>query len=248
MKIILRTSHKENEKGDKGDPCKYFFLTCANELRRQHFLKEFADLNVTEVNPVMGIDRILSGVTGFSRMLDLAIHHQDRTKPFQPFMILEDDVKKYREFPESIEIPDDADFLYVGLSYYGMSNFSHCYDVFYKNVDSNTVRVFNMLSIHGLIICSIRGLVSFQKCMLESYYKNEASDITVTHFQPYINAYALRVPLVYQLGDIGGQEAPTKIEFQSPDRANIPEHWINTTNISFLTTHPEANATHPLRL
>jgi len=226
--------------------CKYYFLTCDNDIRREHFLKEFAELDVTEVNPVVGIGRNPSGITGFSRMLDLAVFHMDRQQPFRPFILFEDDVKKYRDFPSYIDIPDDADFLYVGLSYYGMNDFSHCYDVFYKNVDSELVRVFNMLSIHGLMICSIRGLIAFQKCLIESCYKEETCDITVARILPYINAYALRVPLVYQFGEIGGQEAPTKTEFQSPDRANIPEHWINTTNISVLTCHTDCNARYPL--
>lgn len=226
--------------------CKYYFLTCENEVRREHFLREFKGLDVKEVNPVIGIGRNPSGVTGFSRMLDLAIFDQDRNAPFKPFVLFEDDVKKYREFPEFVDIPDDADFLYVGLSYYGMNDFSHCYDVFYKNVDSSIIRVFNMLSIHGLMICSIRGLISFQKCLMEACYKGETCDITVARMLPYINAYALRIPLVYQLGDIGGQEEPTKIEFNSPDRANIPESWINTTNMSILTCHLDCNAIHPL--
>jgi len=219
--------------------CKYYFLTCENEVRREHFLKEFSGLDITEVNPVVNIGRNPSGITGFSRMLDLAVFQMDRQQPFRPFILFEDDVKKYRDFPSHIDIPEDADFLYVGLSYYGMNDFSHCYDVFYKNVDSDLVRVLNMLSIHGLMICSIRGLIAFQKCLIEACYKEETCDITVARILPYINAYALRVPLVYQFGEIGGQEEPTKIEFQSPDRANIPDHWINTTNMSILTCHPD---------
>jgi len=234
MKIDFKTS-------------KYYFLTCENEKRRQHFLKEFGDLDITEVNPVIGIGRNPSGITGFSRMLDLGIHNQKKGEPFQPFIIFEDDLKKYREFPDSIEIPDDADFLYIGLSSFGMSEFSHCNNsVFYKNVDENLIRVFNMLSIHALVICSIRGLVAFQKCLIESNFKGETCDITIAWMLPYINAYALRVPLVYQFGELGGQEPPTKIEYNHPDRANIPDYWINKTQFSVITTHPDCNARYPL--
>lgn len=226
--------------------CKYYFLTCNNEIRREHFLNEFKGLDVTEVHPVTDIDRIPSGITGFSRMLDLASFQQSRDKPFQPFVLMEDDIKKYRDFPDFVDIPDDADILYIGLSSYGMSDYSHCYDVFYKNVDSNIVRVFNMLSLHGLMICSIRGLLAFQKALFEAYFKNEPWDIAITRFQPYMNVYALRVPLVFQSSELGGQEVPTKIEFQSLDRANIPDYWINTTNVTLLTCHPDCNARHPL--
>ena len=223
--------------------CKYYFLTCENEQRRQHFLTEFGDLDITEVNPIVGIEKHKSGVSGFSRILDLAVRNQKVGEPFQPFGIFEDDVKKYRQFPlEGIEIPDDADILYLGLSSYGMSDFSHCYEVFYKNVSPDIVRVYNMLSLHGFMICSIRGLLAIQKCMMESFFTGFIWDIYVAQIQPYYNCYALRVPLVYQWGELGGQEAPTKIELGQGDRANIPEHWINKTNASIMVCHPHCNA------
>ena len=90
--------------------CKYYFLTCDNEKRREHFWKEFAGLDITEVHPIVGIGRIPSGITGFSRMIDRAVCDQLVGEPFRPFILMEDDVKKYREFPESIVVPDDADF------------------------------------------------------------------------------------------------------------------------------------------
>ena len=37
-------------------------------------------------------------------------------------MLIEDDIKKYRDFPEEIDIPDDADLLYTGLSCWGMTD------------------------------------------------------------------------------------------------------------------------------
>jgi len=215
---------------------KYYFLTCNNETRRQHFLQEFADLDVTEVNPIIGIEKTRSGVTGFSRILDLAIQNQDPRKPFQPFGLFEDDVTKYREFPESVEIPDNADWLFLGLSYYGVNDYStHCHDLYYRNFDDNIVRVFNMLSLHGLMICSMSGVIALQKCLMESYFTGMIWDIYTAQIQPYYNVYALRKPLVYQLGELGGQEAPTKIELGSDDRYEIPQHWINRSNASILT-------------
>jgi len=238
---------------------KYYFLTCNNEIRREHFTKEFEDLDITEVNPVMNIGRNPSGVSGFSRILDIAVRdqfHESNRSPhsevcpntninrFTPFGIFEDDVKKYREFPvDGIDIPYDADFLFTGLSSYGMSEFSHCYDVFYKGVDDNIIRVYNMLSVHGIIICSIRGLLGFQKCLIESYHTGNTLDIYVAQIQPYYNFYAFRVPLVYQYGLIGGQEEATHVEFKG-ERNDIPEYWINKTNSSIITCHPDCNASY----
>jgi hypothetical protein len=233
MKILLKS-------------LRYYFLTCDNPVRREHFMKEFGDLSITEVNPVIGIGRNPSGVSGFSRILDLAVCDQRNSSDgFQPFGIFEDDVKKYREFPESVEIPDDADWFFTGLSYYGMSDYSHCYDVYHKGVDDSVVRMYNMLSVHGIIICSLRGLLAFQKCLMESYFTGTTFDIFTAQIQPYYNCYALRVPLVYQFGEIGGQEEATRVEFHG-ERPGIPDYWINKTNASILTCHPVCNAAYPL--
>lgn len=69
-----------------------------------------------------------------------------------------------------------------------------------------------MLAIHGMIVCSMRGLLTLQKCMFESYFKNIICDIYTAQIQPYLNIYSLKKPLVYQYGKIGGQESPTKID------------------------------------
>jgi len=215
--------------------CKFYFLTCNNELRRQHFLNEFSNLNITEVNPIVDIEKHKSGVTGFSRILDLGIKNQDPSKPFQPFGIFEDDVTKYRDFPEYVEIPDNADLLYLGLSSYGMSDFSHCHDVFFKNITPDVIRIYNMLSLHGIMVCSIRGALALQKALIEAFHTGFIWDIYIAQLQPYYNVYALRVPLVYQSAELGGQEAPTRIQFGDNDRPDIPDYWINRTNASIIT-------------
>jgi hypothetical protein len=215
--------------------CKYYFLTCNNEVRRQHFLEEFSFIDVTEVNPIVDIEKHKSGVTGFSRILDLGIKNQDRSKPFQPFGIFEDDVTKYREFPDSVEIPENADLLYLGLSSYGMSDYSHCYQVYFKNVSPDVIRIYNMLSLHGIMICSLRGALALQKALIEAFHTGFIWDIYIAQLQPYYHVYALRSPLVYQSGELGGQEAPTKFQFGDNDNPHIPDNWINRTNASILT-------------
>ena len=95
-------------------------------------MKEFKEFNLTEVNPIPNtyfdpklnpsIRKAKSGATGFTRILDLACKNQIRNKPFQPFVIFEDDVKKYRAFPPNIVIPDNSDIFYIGLSQWGMTD------------------------------------------------------------------------------------------------------------------------------
>lgn len=220
---------------------KYYFLTCNNPVRKSHMLKEFSDLDLMEINSIIGIGKNKSLGIGFSRMLDAAAQDQDYTKPFQPFMIFEDDVTKFREFPKMIDIPDDTDILYTGISGWGMTDKQANIDVVCIEFVDNypeIVRIKNMLSGHGILVCSIRGMLSLQKCRMEAYFKNikvgEGGDIFFAHIQPYLKVYALKRPLVYQYGRIGGQERHTKITFDEEKNSPMNPNWKNTTDVSIL--------------
>lgn len=213
---------------------KYYFLTYNNEKRKEYMLNEFKDYDITGVESVKESSINKSGALGFSKILDLACLNQEYNKPFKPFVIFEDDVKKYREFPESIEIPDDVDILFIGLSLCGMQQNNWCNTVCYKNINEEIIKIHNMLSLHGIIICSPRGLLAIQKCMFEGYFKNIIWDIFTAQIQPFYNVYALRKPLVYQYGEIGGQEIPTKIEYIQLEKP-IEDSWINKSNISVIS-------------
>lgn len=171
----------------------------------------------------------------FLKILDIAIKEQDKNKPFQPFVILEDDVKKYREFPENLEIPHDSDILYIGLSKCGWIKNNWSNDVYYENVNNEIIKIYNMLSLHGFIICSLNGLLAFQKSIVEGFFKDEPWDIYTSFIQNYHNVYALRKPLVYQYAPIGGQEIPTRIEYNNFNNLPRDDLWIDKTNITFLT-------------
>ena len=214
---------------------KYYYLTCHNKIRKNHLLNEFKGYNLTEVNPFLNLSKKQSGATGYSRMLDLGIRNQDNTKPFQPFVLIEDDIKKYREFPNELEIPDNCDILYIGLSYWGIKNKTKGEKgiVCYKNINQNIIRIYNMLSTHGMIICSSAGALALQKCLLEDCFRNRGYDISLAQIQPYYNIYALKKPLVYQFQPIGGKELSTKLEYNTKDKEINPK-WINRNNLSVI--------------
>lgn len=215
----------------------YYFLTYNNLIRKQHILDEFTGYKLIEINPIPNIGKCKSGASGFSRILDAACQQQDRAKPFQPFVIFEDDVKKYRDFPSDIVIPDDTDILYIGLSRCGMNKTTAKNDVRFTNINTDIIRIYNMLSLHGIIICSIRGLLMIQKCMLEGYYKNTIWDIYTAQIQPYLNVYALKNPLVYQYEKIGGVEEHTKLTYMDNEDRPMPSMWVNKTNDSVITSN-----------
>ena len=219
----------------------FFFLTCSkNNHRKVHMLVEFKEFNLIEVESINHDNKIKSTVIGFSKILDLACKKQDINKPFTPFVILEDDVKKYRKFPVDIKIPDDTDILYIGLSSFGMTsngNRDKEDSVCFRNVNNRIVKVFNMLSTHGLIVVSLRGLLTLQKCLFEDMFKNRAYDITLASVQPFLNIYALNVPLVYKYGQIEGEENQTKIKLKGLEEKKYNENLSNHDNLSVLSLH-----------
>lgn len=204
---------------------KYYFLTHQNIRRKENMMKEFADVDLTEVNPINHENRYSSGASGFSRMLERAVSHCDH---FEPFVLLEDDVKRKREIPETITIPDDTDILYIGLSKWGMkdSNQTSMDIVCYKDVDESVIQLWNMLSLHGIVICSLRGLLAIQRCMTEAYIKQIPWDIYICQIQPYYKIYALRDPLVYQFGELGGREECTNITYKDRREKEFPLAWL----------------------
>lgn len=232
---------------------KYYYLTVPkdNNERKKHILEEFKEFNLKEVNPILASyfnnneqlsdfqKKRKSGTTGWLKILDLA--SQEIDNHFQPFVIFEDDIKKYRKFPDFIEIPDDCDLFYIGLSQYGMTDDKNGINnsVCYNNIPDNNdiIRIFNMLSMHGIIICSLRGMLSLQKCLLEDFYNNQGWDRSICYLQPYLNVYAFKEPLVYQYGELGGAELHTKINFKKLNNKFLPKNWKNKTNLSIITIY-----------
>ncbi len=216
----------------------FFFLTTDPDgKRKRHMVEQFGHLRLTEVHPVMGIPRAQSGATGFARMIDAGLRRQDRARPFQPFGMFEDDVVRFRDFPREIEVPDDADILYVGLSRFGMDRDlgSHFNRVYYSDTVGDVVRIYNMLSMHGAIVCSAAGAAALQRSMMEAYFKNIVWDVFTAQIQPYYNVYALKIPLVHQLAAIGGQEAFTRVTIRDIPNVPIPPDDRNAVNVSVIT-------------
>ncbi len=165
--------------------------------------------------PELGIGKEKSGSTGFTRILNYGLAGQHNSDDFTPFIILEDDVSKFRKWPSTISYPDDCDILFIGLSSVGLQPKKNTHEngIYYHPVDDNTIKIYNMLSTHGIMVCSYRGGEILLKCMKDGYQTNIVWDIFTAMIQPYYNVYALTNPLVYQDIEYDGNESQTKIMF-----------------------------------
>lgn len=213
---------------------KFYFLTVNNPTRKAHIKEEFKEFSPIEINPVTKIPRNKSGATGFARMVDRGLRDQDRTKPFQPFIMLEDDASKYRPMPKYLDIPLDADLVYLGLHNWGYGIGKPIPIVYSENYDKNLMRVKNLLALHGVMVCSAAGAALMERCMMESYFLNNPWDIPITHAQPFYRIYALKTPLIYQEETYGGKEDATMIVAKKHWFKQMPNRYIKRNGASNL--------------
>ena len=215
-----------------------YCLTCEEEnliqpnsiSKRNHIESEWnrKGLSGSFVSPVYsGIPKNKSGASGFFRMIDRGLKAQSRDAPFRPFLMLEDDIS-FTEEELTVDVPDNADILYVGLSNCSMNDYKFHYANYYTALANfpKIVRIKHMLASHGIMVCSALGAAVIQRTMVEVFLCDKPWDIPLAFLQPYYNVYAVRRPLVYQDANYGGDEACTLIKLEGEGK-DLPENWIN---------------------
>ena len=139
----------------------------------------------------------------------------------KPFVILEDDAMINR-FPDTIEIPDDAHSVYLGLSDWALNpqskvNLASYKGLIYDNINSEIAQVYNMLSSHAIayfdmdyvnLLIGILDknlnegsmIASASQKIPMSYYGGTTlpCDVIMANSQYTSKVYALRDPIFYQ--------------------------------------------------
>lgn len=130
-----------------------------------------------------------------------------------PCLILEDDLEIYK-FRKVIEVPDDADAMYLGFSRYGWNhNQGEPFPKSLKITELNDQyhRVYNMLARHAIIhfnpiydqVC-----VDAMNNFIADPNTYKAGDVSISKFHPEYKVYALNEPIFYQ--DDSGTRGLTK--------------------------------------
>ena len=119
------------------------------------------------------------------------------TKP--PFIILEDDCTLNRDFNSEVELPENADALYLGISHWGRYlNHSGPY-VHYTNISDNIVRVHNMLATHAIMYLSQEYVDICKRISYHYGYEVENHlDIGFAEVHKLYNVYSFDEPLFCQ--------------------------------------------------
>ena len=143
-----------------------------------------------------------------------------------PFIILEDDCAFFTKY-DQIEIPDNADMLYLGVSLWSyphsINTLYSVYrpDIVYNSMDTtesynNTlVRIKGMTGGHAILYISRDFIRTFIDKMsdISKYIPDLPHDLLFSSLHPSFNVFGLKQPMFYQDATLGGQEEVTKISF-----------------------------------
>ena len=110
--------------------------------KNENMQQMLTDCGFENIIRMEGVPRPDKPVAGCSAAHNKGLHEID-----PPFVLFEDDcvVKNFRT---EIEVPDDADAVYLGISSWGRMNGHSGPFVQYDKVDDNLLRVYNLSLIH----------------------------------------------------------------------------------------------------
>lgn len=121
-----------------------------------------------------------------------------------PFIVFEDDIELNGYFDPIIELPDDTDALYLGLSRFSLINGRTDRNLIAERVDEDIYRIYNMLAAHAILYVNKEYYKFLGKAIQAMLDVNRNQDNARAETMKYFNVYALNTPLFYQ----GGKHEP----------------------------------------
>ena len=171
-------------------------------MQRAHFL--FDKLSGLEVVPypiekkheIIRFDKMIEE---YFKSVRLALEEVDA-----PFILLEDDCMPLN-FIDEIEIPDETDALYLGISSWGRMNGHSGPCVQWECADQRTdlVRVWNILAAHAILYLNPDYVDLCKRIAYHGYLISDHHDIGFADIQKYYEVYAFENPMFYQTSSNG---------------------------------------------
>jgi hypothetical protein len=129
-------------------------------------------------------------------------HHKALLTYKAPFILFEDDCVLFEEnFQPIIELPDNADALYLGISSWGRMNGHDGQYVQYDEFEDhpNLLRIYNMLGGHSVVYLSDFYREMCAKVAYHAgYVIRNYQDIGFAEIQRFFNVFSLNNPIFYQ--------------------------------------------------
>ena len=135
-------------------------------------------------------------------------HYNALSEVDPPFIVFEDDCK-VKAFRPTIEIPDDSEAVYLGISSWGRMNSHSGPCVQSESIGFGMVRIYNMLSAHSVLYLDEEYTSLCRRISYNSYETAQHQDIGFAEIQRYYNVYAFNDPLFYQTSSNGTDQPLT---------------------------------------
>ena len=155
----------------------YYYLTCS------HY--NYRDTELQKLIKHLGIKAIKIFNTSELPLRQNRIsigHMQSLTTAIKndryPFVLMDDDVKLIDTLPETLDIPDDADFIFLGGSTYECGGNKP--NLYLEDYNNDFYRLFYMLSMHVTIIPNEKSANLFLDNLNKSFELNEFLDLKLT--------------------------------------------------------------------
>lgn len=166
----------------------------------QNILKECGFKYIIRVEGVPRPDRPVAGCA--------SAQYKGLCELDPPFILFEDDCM-LKNFRPEIEVPDDADAVYLGISSWGRMNGHSGPYVQYEQVKDDLYRVHNMLGGHAILYLTEEYVRMCQRiCHHAGYVIEDHSDIGIAEIQRWFNVYTFDDPFFYQMSGYHGTVNP----------------------------------------
>jgi len=173
-----------------------FYINMSKDKhKKKHIEQQLSDLGFKNVTRINAVEDKKNGRVGLSKSQLMAL-----SQVSAPFIVLEDDADP-NSFEPVIEVPDDADAVYLGNSQWGLQSSHAGFYLKYKKVEGypKILRIFNMLSSHAILYLNQEYVAVCQrttKYCAETYPM--PMDVPFAMIQRFFNIYAVNDPMFIQ--------------------------------------------------
>ena len=173
-----------------------YYINMAKDTHKKEYIEQILkEVGFKNINRIDAVEDKKNGKVGLSKSQYKALSQIPA-----PFIILEDDADP-RYFVKEIDIPNDADAVYLGTSQWGFQSSHAGYYLKYSKVVGNkdVLRIYNMLSSHAILYLKQDYV---EMCKRTTKYCSEIypmpMDVPFAMIQRFFNIYAMNKPLFIQ--------------------------------------------------
>jgi hypothetical protein len=150
--------------------------------------------------------RLIDGVKATPGKIGCALSHLRAlrlSRPGLPLLILEDDIGVTESFTPLIDIPDDADAVYLGGTIFGAIDLvdyvGFTDSVAGDEINEQLIRVYNLLSTHAILYVTDRFKAAAEAAIVHALADLDwEHDKAMAKLQETFAVYAWRRPMFYQ--------------------------------------------------